>query len=59
MKWTEWLQGVSESWKNDGNPKTNQGKEVNSYLLKVEKKWSDNFMDIASRSWKLYKENIR
>ena len=57
MKWTQWLQGVSESFKHDGNPKTNQGKEVNSYLLKVEKKWSDKFMDIASRSWKLYKEN--
>jgi hypothetical protein len=55
MKWTQWLQGCSESWKNDGTPKTNQGKEVIEYLLKVEKKWSDNFMDVASRSWKLYK----
>ena len=60
MKWTQWLQGCSESWKNDGNPKTNQGKVVIEYLLKAEKKWGDKFMDIASRSWKLYKgENIR
>jgi len=57
MKWTQWLQGCSESWKNDGNPKTNQGKVVSEYLLKVEKKWSENFMHIASRSWELYKEN--
>ena len=55
MKWTQWLQGCSESWKNDGSTKTNIGKQVNTYLLKVEKKWSDNFMDVASRSWKLYK----
>ena len=58
MKWTQWLQGVSESWKNDGNPKTNQGKAVISYLLKVEKKRTDTFMDVASRCWKLYKKNI-
>jgi hypothetical protein len=60
MKWTQWLQGISESWKNDGMTKTNIGKQVNTYLLKVEKKRTDTFMDIASRSWKIFKiENIR
>jgi hypothetical protein len=59
MKWTQWLQGCSESWKNDGMTQTNIGKQVNTYLLKVEKNWSDNFMHVASRSWELYKrENI-
>ena len=59
MTWTEWIQGCSDSWKNDGKTQTKIGEKVKPYLLKVEKKRTDTLIAVASRAWKLYKgENI-
>jgi len=55
MTWTEWIQGCSDSWKNDGKTQTKIGEKVKPYLLKAEKKRTDTLMDVASRAWKLYK----
>lgn len=55
-KWSEWLKGAGEAWENQGNPQTNRGKEVRSYLLKVNKQVGDTPMRVAGRAWKLYKK---
>ena len=53
--WQQWLQHCKDAWHSEGGTYS-EAKTAHEYLKKAPKSFGDSLQTVASKAWKLYKQ---